>query len=164
MTKQHQRFLSAQPTHTMELARLGWEVGRRVPHGNDYGSPFFLSYARAVKGPAMVGKVRDPDRYVKTFFQDLAENVGQLIALRADVPAGFMDQEIRGGVKWPDELMRVVGTCQVLVALLSPPYLESDWCGMEWHAFSQRAVLRPERTNVSQPEMHYSCNMGAGSY
>ena len=88
----------------------------------------------------------DPDEHVEEFFHDLAENVGQLISLRADVPAGFMDQEMRGGMQWTDELLHAVGTCQVLVALLSARYLKSDWCTMEWHAFSQRTVRRLEGT------------------
>jgi TIR domain len=105
----------------------------------DDGSPFFLSYAGASERSAAV-------RAVEEFFQDLTENVGQLIYLRPDVPAGFMDREMRGGMQWTDELIHAVGTCQVMVALLSARYLQSEWCGKEWHAFSQRAVRRlPDR-------------------
>lgn len=103
-------------------------------HGDGAPGPlFFLSYARTVKGPTGVG----PDQHVRQFFHDLTENVGQLVYRGAAVPAGFMDQEMRGGMNWPDELMHAVGTCQVLVALLSPRYLRSEWCRREWDAFLQ---------------------------
>lgn len=111
---------------------------------DNHGSPFFLSYARTAKGLAGAGKAGGPDRRVEEFFHDLVENVSQLIPLRADVPAGFMDQGMRGGMQWNDALLHAVGTCQVLVALLSARYLRSNWCTMEWLAFSQRAVLRLE--------------------
>ena len=106
---------------------------------DDRGSPFFLSYARAWENSA-----GDPDEYVKTFFDDLSDNVGVLTGLPPDVPVGFMDQNMRGGMWWTDELMRAVGTCQVLVALLSAAYLKSRWCRMEWHAFSRRIARERE--------------------
>ena len=53
-----------------------------------------------------------------------------------------MDRTMRGGIRWSDELLHALGTCQVLVALVSASYLSSDWCGMEWHAFSMRTVRR----------------------
>jgi hypothetical protein len=118
-----------------------------VPDEEDYGSPFFLSYARAGQDSARAG---DADERVEKFFHDLEENVGELISPPAAVPVGFMDREIEGGMWWTDELMRAVGTCQVLVALLSVRYLRSDWCKMEWHAFTQRTV-RPRAEPVISP-------------
>ena len=128
----------------MGPAPVGREVGRTVHPDSHYGSPFFLSYARAREGSA-----GDPDGYVKRFFDDLSDNVGVLISLPADIPVGFMDQKMRGGMWWTDELIRAVGTCQVLVALLSAAYLESQWCRMEWHAFSQRIVRGLAGRNAS---------------
>jgi hypothetical protein len=46
-----------------------------------------------------------------------------------------------GGVRWRGELLQAVGTCQVFVALLSDPYVASEWCSKEWYAFSQRTVI-----------------------
>lgn len=109
---------------------------------DDYGSPFFLSYAHVTDGSAGAGEALDPDGLFSKFFHDLAGNVVHLIRPRADVPAGFMDRGMRGGMDWTDELLHAVGTCQILVALLSAPYLESEWCRMEWHAFSLREVRR----------------------
>jgi TIR domain len=133
-------------------------------YGGDYtgeGSPFFLSYARADESgladprPASPrpgrNNGRDPDHYVVDFFHDLSENVSQLIPLRVGVAPGFMDQEMSGGVIWDDALIRELGTCQILVALLSVRYLQSNWCGKEWHAFKLRQVWpRQGRRQIPQ--------------
>lgn len=112
-------------------------------NGKD-GSPFFLSYARAEENSA-----GDHDGYVNEFFESLSGDVGVQINLPSDVPAGFMDQNMRGGVWWTPELTRALGTCQVLVALLSAAYLESRWCRMEWHAFTKRILQQREGRKVS---------------
>jgi hypothetical protein len=107
--------------------------------------PFFLSYAHAPEGQAGTAIVAGVGQHVEEFFKDLAVNVRHQIHLQAGVPAGFMDREMRGGMYWTDELLHAVGTCQVLVALLSAEYLTSPWCRMEWHAFAQRGLRkRPE--------------------
>jgi len=144
MRRQHQHFLSSHLPLTIIPAPVGWEVWCSVPD-DDYGSPFFLSYARAREGSA---RPRDPDGQVGRFFHELAGNVGQLINLPPGVPAGFMDSEMRGGMWWTDELMRAAGTCQVLIALLSARYLSSKWCRIEWHAFSQRTVRERQGGNA----------------
>jgi hypothetical protein len=131
---------------------MRWEVWCEVLGADDdYGPPFFLSYARAREGSARAG---DPDEHVERFFNELWENVGELISGPAGVPPGYMDREMRGGMWWTDELMSAVGTCQILVALLSARYLNSQWCRMEWHAFSQRTVRRLDGADRSS---HQSC-------
>jgi TIR domain len=140
MTKPHQYFLSARPALTMGPAPVGGEVGRAVHHDDEHRQPFFLSYAHTAERQTRAARSPSPDRHIEKFFQDLEENVRQLIPLQADEPAGFMDQEIRGGMRWTDELIHAVGTCQVLVALLSSHYLSSEWCRMEWRAFARRGV------------------------
>lgn len=109
------------------------------------GPPFFLSYAHATEGQPGTAITPGVGQHVEEFFTDLAVNVRHLIHLPAGMPAGFMDQEMRGGMYWTDELLQAVGTCQVLVALLSAEYLTSPWCRMEWHGFAHRTVRkRPE--------------------
>jgi hypothetical protein len=73
---------------------------------------------------------------------DLRVNLSQLISLPTGSDIGFMDVGMQGGTLWNPELLRELGSCQVLIALLSAPYLNSPWCGMEWHAFSQRTAKR----------------------
>lgn len=100
---------------------------------------FFLSYARS-RSSGRHGPRHGPNEAVIRFFEDLSEDVAQLISRPPGSDPGFMDRSMRGGVKWTDELLTAVGTSQVLVALLSDPFINSTWCGMEWHAFSQRPV------------------------
>ena len=55
---------------------------------------------------------------------------------------GFLDRGMRAGVDWEREILTAVGTCQVLVALVSEPFAKSTWCGWEWDAFSRRRTWR----------------------
>lgn len=123
--------------HRQHEGFAGREVGGTVPPESDYESPFFLSYAH-VRGDS----AGDADGYVKKFFDDLSDNVEVQISLPADVPVGYMDQTMQGGEEWTSELMHALGTCQILVALLSARYLKSEWCSREWRAFAQRTVRK----------------------
>lgn len=100
---------------------------------------FFLSYAHSEGRP--MGPPQEPNRRFVTFFDDLSENVAQLIDRPTGSDPGFMDRSLAGGTRWTSELLDALGGCQVFVALLSAPYLISDWCGREWYAFSQRKVV-----------------------
>src|ERR1035438_278277 len=117
----------------MRPASAGREVARIVA---DRGMPFFLSYAHANKGSSNGGKVHDSDRKAEQFYFDLMNDLGQLIGLGTGEELGFMDTRLKGGITFVPELMHLLGTCQILVPLLSAPYLSSEWCGKEWHAFS----------------------------
>ncbi|HTZ29730.1 MAG TPA: TIR-like protein FxsC [Streptosporangiaceae bacterium] len=118
------------------------EVQRRTP-------VFFLSYAHP--GRSRRNSPREATRRVRTFFQDLQENVGQLVARPAGADPGYMDTSVPTGGRWTDELLNALGTCQVFVALLSAPYLSSPWCGREWHAFAQRTVVPLSAANSEHP-------------
>ncbi len=115
-----------------------------TPSDADRGVPFFLSYAHAADALHPSGPAHEPNKLVHQFFADLTETVAQLIPLEVGAAPGFMDRSMGGGERWTAELLRAVGTCQVFVALLSPSYPRSAWCGMEWQAFSQRRVEKPE--------------------
>jgi hypothetical protein len=119
---------------------------------SDHGTPFFLSYARADDPPSSTGEAHYSDQMAERFFFDLSENVAQLISRRTGADIGFMDTKVQGGMQWTDELLHAAGTCQVLVTLLSAPYLSSKWCGLEWCAFSRRTVQRPAGTKAFRPE------------
>jgi hypothetical protein len=119
-------FMSADHTHPAEEH----EIDRRAPL-------FFVSYAHAaqVRSPS---RVKDRDKRFAKFFEDLSENVAELVSLPAGVEPGYMDRSINSGSRWTHELLEAIGTCQVFVALLSARYFKSKWCGQEWYAFSQR--------------------------
>jgi hypothetical protein len=122
----------------MAGARTGREVRRAVA---DRGTPFFLSYAHADGNTSNPGVARLSDQMAEQFYYDLTQDVAQLISLPTGSDIGFMDVAgLRGGMDWTPELMLALGTCQVLVALVSAPYLSSRWCGMEWDAFSRRRI------------------------
>lgn len=113
-----------------------------VPNG---GSPrraplFFLSYAHSAEGEAQI-MPRERNRAFFQFFDDLSENVAELVSREPGSDPGYMDKSIGGGTHWQPELLEAIGTCQVFVALLSVRYYTSAWCGREWYAFSRRKVL-----------------------
>jgi TIR domain len=92
--------------------------------------PFFISYAHA--GP-------DSNNAAERFYYELRGDLQTLVRRPVGTSMGFFDAEgLRTGVRWRDELTDALGQCQVLVALLSVPYLDSEWCGKEWHAFTLR--------------------------
>lgn len=101
---------------------------------------FFVSYSRTHTGRGHQGRPQEPDRYVIQFYDDLKENIAQLVSRAVGVDPGFIDRTIPDGGQWTSELLWALGTCKVFVALLSAPYVESEWCGKEWYAFSQRKV------------------------
>jgi hypothetical protein len=120
---------------------------RAVPY---HGPPFFLSYARAESRSSSPREAQYSDQMAERFYFDLAQNVDQLVGLRTGEDVGFMDTRIPGGAQWADELLHAAGTCQMLIALLSAPYLNSEWCGMEWCAFSRRSAVRLPGAKQSQ--------------
>lgn len=101
---------------------------------SDLSPLFFLSYARSTRPATPPG--RDGDRWVHRLFEDLSEMVSQFVGRAVGADPGFMDN----GADWSARLSARLGTCQVFVALLSPPYFESRWCSWEWAAFERRPV------------------------
>ncbi|GAA1546708.1 hypothetical protein GCM10009678_31670 [Actinomadura kijaniata] len=100
-------------------------------HSDDWRPHFFLSYARSRYRP----DATDPDRWVVKFFNDLCQDVSHATGMPNP---GFMDRQIPAGSKWPDQLADALSNCRVLVALFSPAYFSSEYCGKEWAAFLER--------------------------
>jgi hypothetical protein len=102
---------------------------------------FFLSYAHPEKIARYSGVSHELD--AARFFDDLSENVAALVGRRASSGAdpGFIDLSTSAGA-WESAILEKLGYCHSLVALLSPSYVESDWCGKEWYAFSRREIER----------------------
>lgn len=90
---------------------------------------FFLSYARSRY------RTEDADRWVGKFFNDLCQDVGHATGMQNP---GFMDRQIPAGSEWPDLLADALSNCRIFVALFSPAYFRSDYCGKEWAAFLKR--------------------------
>jgi hypothetical protein len=112
---------------------------------------FFLSYAHSGTGRRPQGPHHEANRHFIQFFDDLSENVAELVARQTGSDPGFLDRAIPDGGRWNRELLNALGSCQVFVALLSVPYVTSSWCGMEWHAFSQRRVIPRTGSRRGEP-------------
>jgi hypothetical protein len=110
---------------------------------------FFLSYAHSLVIHRARGQNRGRNRRFIKFFEDLSENVAELVSRPAGSDPGYLDQSITAGRRWTPDLLNAIGTCQVFVALLSPIYIDSDWCGLEWHGFSRRRVISYTEGEIS---------------
>jgi hypothetical protein len=102
---------------------------------------FFLSYGHA-HARAQRRTLQNVNSPVVRLFEDLSFHVGELMGSAAGEYPGYLDQAMDPGVRWRTEVLRAAGTCQVFVPLLSPRYLDSPWCAMEFDAFSRRKVNR----------------------
>jgi len=126
-----------------------WIYVPQTSEGDGGGPLFFVSYARPRGSRRRNEPTRGPSGEVKQFFEDLTRNVENLVAWPYGT-LGFIDKSIEIGNLWSDDLLHAVGTCQVFIALISVSYLESEWCAMEWDAFSQRKVVASWRASTRQ--------------
>ncbi|MFY1594315.1 TIR-like protein FxsC [Micromonospora sp. WMMD737] len=74
---------------------------------------------------------------VQEFFGDLSEAVARLAGVGWD-QAGFVDGQLPLGATWSQELADALATSSCLVALTSPRYVVSDYCGREFRVFADR--------------------------
>jgi hypothetical protein len=93
----------------------------------------YFSYARA-----------NNDAYLRRFVQDLCEEVRALVGASRDAQIGFFDQQdIELGEDWKATVADALATAQTVVAILSPAYFKSAFCGKELAVFQQRASQAP---------------------
>jgi hypothetical protein len=103
---------------------------------------FFLSYART---PPTDGDTEHPDRNLVRFYQTLCRHIMQLTDLQEGIAPGYLDRRTRIGTAWETEVKRELATCQVLVPVYSPRFVNSVWCGKEWEAFERRQQAQRDR-------------------
>jgi FxsC-like protein len=106
---------------------------------------FFLSYARG-----------GDDAYVRKFYEELCKEIRMCSGDQASPKIGFLDtRDIGLGAPWPDELTNALSRSRTFVALCSPPYFNSEYCGKEWAVFTERvrhsALLSGSRPPVMFP-------------
>jgi hypothetical protein len=103
---------------------------------------FFLSYWRPKPTTSPTGAPREANRAIMRFFDDLTEDVNNLIGSVPGRDPGFLDVAGDGGELWRRRILRAAGTCHVFVCLVSDPYLTaSKWCAREWDLFARRRVV-----------------------
>ena len=91
---------------------------------------FFLSYARANNDP-----------FLKTFFDELSQAIRDRRGLARTADVGFFDQrDLELGELWDDTLVEALQTSHVFLAVTSPGYFKSEYCGKEWGLFRQRLI------------------------
>jgi FxsC-like protein len=89
---------------------------------------FFFSYTRA-----------NNDAYLRQFFEDLSVEIRAIRGLPSDEAVGYLDmRELELGEDWDASLVEALQTCKVVVALASPGYFKSEYCGREWALFRER--------------------------
>jgi hypothetical protein len=111
---------------------------------------FLFSYARATFRNASCFNHQTGDRYnlLDLLYQELA---GLVAEAEGGNPAeiGYRDQvDLAIGDPWPELLARAAATAKVLVAIVTPSYLQSVNCGREFQAF----LSRHERLRAEQSE------------
>ena len=89
---------------------------------------FFLSYSRS-----------NNDAFLKKFFDDLSEEIRGLRGLPQNAPVGFFDQrELALGDDWDNTIVEALQTSSIFLAVTSPGYFKSEYCGKEWALFRAR--------------------------
>lgn len=89
---------------------------------------FFFSYTRV-----------DNDAYLKQFFEELCAEIRVKRGLPKSADVAFFDQQdLELGVQWDDQLVEALQTARVFVAVGSPGYFRSPYCGKEWSLFRER--------------------------
>ncbi|ONH60067.1 TIR domain-containing protein [Frankia sp. CcI49] len=91
---------------------------------------FFLSYARADGGDGP---------YLERFHQDLRAEVRLRVGASDASTVGFFDRRsIEPGQDWSAELGAALARCRTFVAMCSPTFFASVYCGREWTVFDGR--------------------------
>jgi FxsC-like protein len=101
---------------------------------------FFFSYARE-------NRSRHLERFRKNLIQQLK--------LRKHFPKdeiGFFDgEDIKAGDNWKDALGTALRTSRVFLALCSPDYINSEYCGKEFQIFLERFETYKKTASSTRP-------------
>lgn len=98
----------------------------------------FLSYARVDN---------EYDRYISHFVETIKrifrQRTGTVLQIFID------EQEIATAEEWEQRINSALKNSQVMVALLSPSYFTSRWCGREWDSFTALSRDRSVRHGIT---------------
>src|SRR5262249_43311096 len=104
-----------------------------VPH---YKHDIFVSYAHVDNEP-----LAGPDtQWVTNLLAGLKPMLGQQLG-RADAYSLWMDYELRGNEPATPDILRQLQDTVLLLLILSPGYLASEWCCRELRRFPRKNFL-----------------------
>ncbi|MFD5430980.1 TIR-like protein FxsC [Kitasatospora sp. NPDC127067] len=108
---------------------------------------FFFSYARR--------DFEAEDAFVNQFFNDLRDELGRLVGtgVRSEELAYRDTEQLRLGDDWAERLATMLGRSRTMIALYSPAYFTSLYCGKEWTAFRGRVRRHHEETGELIPAL-----------
>ncbi|MFF3599660.1 TIR-like protein FxsC [Kitasatospora indigofera] len=107
---------------------------------------FFFSYARQDYANGGV--------FVDHFFRDLRDELGRIEPVAAYEELSYRDTDVlRLGDNWEQQLAQMLGSSRTMVALYSPAYFASLYCGKEWTAFRGRVRRHQELTGDIVPAL-----------
>lgn len=95
----------------------------------------FISYAHIDDAPLMTGE----EGWVAKFHQSLEVLIRQILG---DAPKIWRDPKLGGNDYFGDELVGALPKTAVLVSIISPRYLKSEWCLRELDTFLRGAEAR----------------------
>lgn len=90
------------------------------------------------------------DGWVDTFVDNLSRICRKLTGVS---PAIFMDREslVTSDV-WERKIRKALDSSRLLIAILSPSYVRSEWCRKEWEAFAVRESQMRESELISDEQ------------
>src|SRR5262245_37762579 len=92
----------------------------------------FISYAHIDNEPLPTEKRGWVDLFDETLRQLLAQAAGKRVRV-------WRDPKLQGNDVVTEEILGKIGQTAVLVSVLSPPYVESEWCTREIIRFYEEA-------------------------
>jgi hypothetical protein len=93
-----------------------------------YKNEIFISYAHLDNETAIQGQ----NGWINDFHRALEVRVAQLLGRK---PTVWRDPKLTGNDLFADTIAEQLGQTAVLVTILSPRYIKSDWCRREFHSF-----------------------------
>jgi hypothetical protein len=101
----------------------------RIPY--DFDIDIFISYAHSDDAPLIKGE----EGWVSKFHRALEVRLGQLMK----DPKILRDLKLQGNDEFSEEIISKLRKSKILVAIISPRYLQSQWCMKELREFIKTA-------------------------
>ena len=99
----------------------------------DFESDLFISYAH-IDNQSLSP---DQDGWISTFHKALEIRLSQL---RGDFPRIWRDRKLTGNDYFSDAIFDTLSDAALLISILSPRYLKSEWCMRELRHFCRAAA------------------------